>query len=166
MISSHPNTQLRNTRYYFRGNVASSLNLASTGLPTKLPPPKSPLPVFRNACPIVSTLSSPPTSPGEPPCPKLPALPGNAPGNSKPLTEGAPEVGGLGAWEDAGLRRGEGERLDVRVWEFAWERVCEFAWEREWEREDKSPACMCSPCTTSAKEMKLNLRTSAESREP
>ena len=98
------------------------LNGFSGGLPSSFPtalkgwllnPLRSPLPVFRKACLMVSMFSSPPRGADPPgggglPAPRTLRL-GDA---SRPLPEVETLVGGdvLKPWEDTGDRSGEGER--------------------------------------------------------
>jgi hypothetical protein len=120
---------------------------------------KSPLPVLRSACRMVSTLISLPAARGEL-CPGsgLPAPLGPRLGEvSNPLTDAVTLVGGdvPGAAEDVGERRGEGERGGTKE-----------GWLVTWVESRRASPCSCSPWTTSANEMKLRRRTSVESKDP
>lgn len=140
------------------------LSMGLTGLRAAL---KSPLPVFRKACRMVSTVISPPARLGDCVAAKLFGLPGKAPiigcclPTSTPFTEGAPEVGGDRPYsapcDDAGDRTGDGERFVV-------EEIIDMC--NSFDKLGTLPSCACSPWTTSANEMKLSLRTSEASSEP
>ena len=145
----------------FSGGLPSSLPTALNGWLLK--PLKSPLPVFRKACLIVSMFSSPPRGAEPPgggglPAPRVLRL-GDV---SRPLPEVETLVGGdvLRPCEDTGDRSGEGDRgmevkPEVPRMPVAWlESLLSPSW------------AACSECTTSAKEMKLRRRISDVSKDP